>query len=128
LSLLISALNLPLSARRKRSKLASWQLRRAVDFIEENCLRNIRLEELASLTGLSQSHFSHAFKASTGVPPHQWQTKARLDRAKQLLLSANAPLSNVAIETGFSDQAHFTRVFRKNIGTTPASWKKSQLA
>jgi AraC-like DNA-binding protein len=128
LSLLISALNLPLSARRKRSKLASWQLRRAVDFIEENCLRNIRLEELASLTGLSQSHFSHAFKASTGVPPHQWQTKARLEQAKRLLLTGNTPLTSVAIETGFSDQAHFTRVFRKNIGTTPASWKKSQLA
>ncbi len=72
LSFLISVLDLPRAMPRKRSRLAGWQLRRAVDFIEENCLRNIRLEELASLTGLSQSHFSHAFKASTGVPPHQW--------------------------------------------------------
>ncbi|MDE1991143.1 MAG: helix-turn-helix domain-containing protein [Rhizobiaceae bacterium] len=128
LSLLISVLNLPRSAPRKRGKLASWQLRRATDFIEENCLRNIRLEELASLTGLSQSHFSHAFKASTGLPPHQWQTQARLERAKQLLLKNNTPLTSVAVETGFSDQAHFTRVFRKNVGATPASWKKSQLA
>ncbi|TCR72269.1 AraC family transcriptional regulator [Rhizobium sp. BK376] len=128
LSLLIDILGLLQSAPRKRSKLASWQLRRATDFIEENCMRSIRLEELASLTGLSQSHFSHAFKASTGLPPHQWQMRARLERAKQLLLNDNTPLTVIAAETGFADQAHFTRVFRKNVGITPASWKKSQVA
>jgi AraC family transcriptional regulator len=124
-SLLIDVMQLRRPVARKRSKLAAWQLRRAVDYIEENCLRSIRLEELAMLTNLSQSHFSHAFKASTGIPPHQWQTKARLDRAKQLIAN-HTPLTDVAVETGFSDQAHFTRVFRKNVGTTPANWKKSQ--
>lgn len=128
LSLLINVLQLRGPQPRRRSELAAWQLRRAVDYIEENCLRTIRLEELASLTGLSQSHFSHAFKASTGLPPHQWQTRARLERAKQLLLKGDTPLTNVAVETGFADQAHFTRVFRKNVGTTPASWKRSQIA
>ncbi|NTG47988.1 helix-turn-helix transcriptional regulator [Agrobacterium rhizogenes] len=128
LSLLINVLQLRGPQPRRRSELATWQLRRAVDYIEANCLRTIRLEELASLTGLSQSHFSHAFKASTGLPPHQWQTRARLERAKQLLLKGDTPLTNVAVETGFADQAHFTRVFRKNVGTTPASWKRSQIA
>ncbi|QND46324.1 helix-turn-helix transcriptional regulator (plasmid) [Rhizobium lusitanum] len=128
LSLLINVLQLRGPQPRRRSELAAWQLRRAVDYIEENCLRTIRLEELASLTGLSQSHFSHAFKASTGLPPHQWQTRARLERAKQLLLKGDTPLTNVAVETGFADQAHFTRVFRKNVGTTPASWKRSHIA
>ncbi|MEF0944190.1 helix-turn-helix domain-containing protein [Rhizobium sp. BR 362] len=128
LSLLIDVLQLRGSQPRKRSELASWQLRRAVDYIEENCLRNIRLEELASLTGLSQSHFSHAFKASTGLPPHRWQIKARLERAKQLLLKGDTPLTTIAAETGFADQAHFTRIFRKNVGTAPASWKRSQMA
>ncbi len=110
---------------RKRSQLAGWQLRRAIDYIEENCLRSIRLEELASLTGLSQSYFSHAFKASTGLPPHQWQMNARIERAKQLMLKRNIPLTNIAAETGFSDQAHFTRVFRKTVGATPSNWKKA---
>jgi AraC-like DNA-binding protein len=128
LSLSIDVLKLTRAAPRKRSKLATWQLRRATDFIEENCLRNIRLEELATLTGLSQSHFSHAFKASTGVAPHQWQTNARLDRAKRLLIDSEYALTAIAAETGFSDQAHFTRVFRKNLGTTPANWKKAQVA
>ncbi|MFK0161597.1 helix-turn-helix domain-containing protein [Rhizobium sp. NPDC090279] len=128
LSLLIDVLRLRGTQPRKRSGLATWQLRRAVDYIEEHCTRAIRLEELATLTGLSQSHFSHAFKASTGLPPHQWQTQARLERAKQLLLNSEMPLTTVAVETGFADQAHFTRVFRKSVGAAPASWKRSRLA
>ncbi|NLS19322.1 helix-turn-helix transcriptional regulator [Rhizobium sp. P40RR-XXII] len=128
LSLLINVLRLRGTQPRKRSGLAAWQLRRAVDYIEEHCTRAIRLEELAELTGLSQSHFSHAFKASTGLPPHQWQTQARLERAKHLLLNSEMPLTTVAVETGFADQAHFTRVFRKNVGAAPASWKRSKLA
>ncbi|MBY5750233.1 helix-turn-helix domain-containing protein [Rhizobium leguminosarum bv. viciae] len=128
LALIIDVLKLSKAVPRKRSKLAGWQLRRATDFIEENCLRNIRLEELAGLTGLSQSHFSHAFKASTGIAPHQWQTNARLDRAKRLLVESENALTAIAAETGFADQAHFTRVFRKHVGITPASWKKAQVA
>ncbi len=128
LALIIDVLKLTRVQPRKRSKLAAWQLRRATEFIEENCLRNIRLEELAAVTGLSQSHFSHAFKASTGVAPHQYQTNTRLERAKHLLITSEYPLTTIAVETGFADQAHFTRVFRKHLGTTPANWKKAQLA
>ncbi|WP_017958019.1 helix-turn-helix domain-containing protein [Rhizobium leguminosarum] len=128
LALIIDVLKIAKAMPRKRSRLASWQLRRATEFIEENCLRNIRLEELAGLTGLSQSHFSHAFKASTGIAPHQWQTNARLDRAKRLLVESENALTAIAAETGFADQAHFTRVFRKHVGITPASWKKAQVA
>lgn len=113
-------------ASRKRGQLADWQLRRAVRHIEEHCLRNIRLEELANLAGMSQSHFSHAFKASTGMAPHHWQMKARIERAKTMMLTAEMPLTGIAAETGFSDQAHFTRVFRKTVGTTPSNWKKSR--
>lgn len=125
LALLIDVMKLAKVQGRKRSKLAGWQLRRATDFIEENCLRNIRLEELAGLVGLSQSHFSHAFKASTGMAPHQWQVNARLRRAKALIRRGHLSLIDIAVETGFADQAHFTRVFRKNFGTTPANWRKS---
>ncbi|MNT12383.1 HTH-type transcriptional activator Btr [compost metagenome] len=128
LALFIDLMKLNRASTRKRSQLASWQLRRTVEYIEENSVRNIRLEELASLAGLSQSHFSHAFKASTGVAPHQWQTNARIERAKHLLLRNEASLTEIAAEIGFSDQAHFTRVFRKAVGTTPALWKRSRLA
>lgn len=126
LALIIDAMKLGRAEARQKSALASWQLRRALDFIESNCLRSIRLEELASLTGLSQSHFSRAFKASTGTAPHQWQMKMRIKRAQQLLLSRSTSLSEVAAETGFADQAHFTRTFRQVTGTTPSYWRRTQ--
>ncbi|TCM54431.1 AraC family transcriptional regulator [Rhizobium sp. PP-F2F-G48] len=126
LGLFIALMRVPPSGRRLRGALAPWQLRRATDFIETHCLRGIRLEELADLTGLSQSHFSQAFKASTGMPPHQWQMKARIERAKTLLVARTASLSEVAAITGFADQAHFTRAFRKMSGTTPGRWLRGR--
>jgi len=111
---------------RRRSALAVWQLRRATDYIEANCLRAIRLEELAELVGLSPSYFSHAFKAATGIPPHQWQTDARLKRAQRFLLGSEMSLSEVASATGFYDQAHFTRVFRQRLGIPPAAWRRER--
>lgn len=53
---------------------------------------------------------------------------ARVERAKQMLVESEGPLTSIAAETGFADQAHFTRVFRKTVGTTPALWKKSHTA
>lgn len=127
LSLVIDVLKMVKTPPRKRGALASWQLRRATEFIETHCMRGIRLQELSDLTGLSQSHFSHSFKASTGLTPHEWQMNARLERAKQLLQDDDQSLTAVAAETGFSDQAHFTRVFRKHVGTTPARWKRASV-
>jgi AraC family transcriptional regulator len=128
LALLIDVLKLVKSEPRRRGTLAPWQLKRATDFIEGNCLRNIRLQEVAALVGLSQSHFSHSFKAATGMAPHEWQMNARLSRAKALLASSDQPLTDIAAETGFADQAHFSRVFRKHVGIAPSRWKKSQQA
>jgi AraC family transcriptional regulator len=128
LALLIDVMKLARIEPRRRGSLAPWQLRRVTEFIEAHCLRNIRLEELATLVGLSQSHFSHSFKASTGMAPHDWQMNARLGRAKQLLRTGEHPLTEIAAETGFSDHAHFSRVFRKHVGVAPSQWKKSQSA
>ncbi|MDZ7927911.1 MAG: AraC family transcriptional regulator [Agrobacterium sp.] len=124
LALLTDFLKVKREPVKKRSKLASWQLRAATDYISEHCLRSIRLEELAELTNLSQSHFSHAFKASTGVPPHQWQMQARIDRVKDLMMRTDMALTDIAIAAGFSDQAHFSRVFRKMVGVSPSVWQK----
>lgn len=128
LALFAALLEAEPAEKRARGRLAPRQLRRATDFLQDNCLRNVRLEELASLTGLSQSHFCHAFKASTGMPPHQWQMQARISRVKEYLMRAEAPLTAVAAATGFSDQAHLTRVFRRWTGTTPAAWRRTQAA
>lgn len=109
-----------------RSALSQRQLRRVTAYIEENCLRNIRLSELAALTDLSQSYFSHAFKAATGLPPSQWHTQARMRRVEALLSDTNLPLTEVAAAAGFADQAHFTRVFRRVCGITPAAWRRAK--
>ena len=109
----------------RANQLSGHRLRQAMDFIEANCLRKIRLEELANLAGLSQSYFSSAFKASTGIAPHQWQTRARVERVKRMLAAPGATLTEVAIASGFSDQAHMTRIFKRYAGMTPAAWVRS---
>jgi len=113
---------------RRRGQLPPCKLLRVKEFIEENCMRTVRLEELAALTGLSPSYFCAAFKTSTGVPPHKWQMRARIDRAKSLLRKRGMTLAEVAVAVGFSDQAHLTRVFRKIVGTTPAAWLRDTAA
>lgn len=125
LALLIDLLRIAPTPRRRRSTLAGWQLRRAIEFIEVHCLRAIRLEELAALTGLSESYFSHAFKVATGIPPHQWQMRARIERVKQQLSETETPLTVVAAETGFADAAHFSRVFRRQTGLSPSEWRRA---
>ncbi|WP_312471509.1 AraC family transcriptional regulator [Brucella sp.] len=110
----------------RSSKLSPWQLRRVTDFIEDNYYRIIRLQQLASLAELSESYFCSAFKASTGISPHAWQMKRRIERAQGFLLQPRASLPHIATITGFSDQAHFTRVFKKLTGTTPAAWLRLQ--
>ncbi|RAI43493.1 AraC family transcriptional regulator [Rhodoplanes roseus] len=111
-------------AARRRSALSPRQLDRATAYIEENCLRGIRLQDLAALTGLSQSYFSHAFKAATGVPPYQWHMQARIRKVQDMLARSGLPLTEIAATAGFADQAHLTRVFRRIVGTTPAAWRR----
>jgi AraC family transcriptional regulator len=84
----------------------------------------VRLGELSAIVGLSQSQFGRAFKASTGLSPHQWQLNARITKAQELLLSGALSLSEVALITGFAEQSHFTRVFKSVTGTSPAVWRR----
>ncbi|MGX1099665.1 helix-turn-helix domain-containing protein [Amorphus sp. MBR-141] len=125
LALFIDLMGIGRAEPANQPQLASWQLRRATEFIEENCLRNIRLEELAELTQLSQSYFSRAFKVATGSPPHQWHMKARIRKVQEMLCALELPLTEIAVAAGFADQAHFTRVFRRIVGTTPAAWRRA---
>lgn len=104
-------------------KLSSIQLKDAIDYLEAKMPARVDLATLAELAGLSQSHFSRAFKASTGFAPYQWQLQARVARAQDLLLNTSRGLEDVAEATGFADAVHFGRTFRKVIGATPAAWR-----
>ena len=104
-----------------RSQLSPRRLRMATQFLESRCLTPIRLQDLANLVSLSPSYLSSAFKASTGVTPHQFQMQARIAWVKEKLLEQGS-LSEIATAAGFADQAHMTRVFKQYAGLTPAAW------
>lgn len=125
LALLIEVLQLPQQHDDVRNGLSNKQLTIVKEFIESHCQRNIRLDELASLVNMSESHFSHLFKASTGVPPHEWLIRTRLKYAEKLLRNDATPLTRIAVETGFTDHAHFSRVFKKYYGVTPSYWRRN---
>jgi AraC-like DNA-binding protein len=102
--------------------LAPWQKRRLMELIDSNLDGELRLSYLAEQCGLSVSHFSRSFKRSFGVPVHRYLIARRVERAKFLLRSSSAPLSEIALESGFSDQAAFSRSFRAVVGTSPMRW------
>ncbi|WP_235936016.1 helix-turn-helix domain-containing protein [Devosia aurantiaca] len=125
-ALLAELFQIKAESSRGNGALNAHRLRHVTEFIEANCLRSIKLQELADLVGLSQSYFSSAFKASTGMAPHQWQMKARIEQVKHHLLLPGANLAHIAGATGFADQAHMTRVFKHVVGVTPAAWLRAQ--
>jgi AraC-like DNA-binding protein len=85
----------------------------------------LELDTQAALAGLSKSHYCRAFKASTGISPHQWLLNARIEKAKQHLLADELPLAEIALSVGFTDQAHFTHTFSKVEGISPRSWQRA---
>jgi AraC-like DNA-binding protein len=124
-SLVAALFDISPSERKGRPSLSRSQLNQSLDYIDAHCLDPIRLHDLASRLGLSESHFSHAFKASTGVPPLRWQMEVRIRKVKQLLKDESVSLTEIAATAGFSDQAHLTRAFKRVVGLTPAEWRRN---
>ena len=117
----------PTTARVEDGKgLAPWRLRRVIDYLDTHLPERVDLAHLSELVGLSLSHFSRAFKASTGMAPYQWQLNARIRRAQAQLIGTDASLDQVAEATGFADAVHFGRTFRKLTGASPAAWRRER--
>jgi AraC family transcriptional regulator len=108
-----------------RGGLTDRQLRAVRDHVEAHLCEAVDSAKLARLAGVSPSHFQRAFKVSMGKPPHQWLVGQRIVRAQELLLARAASLAQVALDTGFSDQPHFTRVFSRIVGASPGAWRRS---
>jgi AraC family transcriptional regulator len=105
----------------KQRGLSRPRLKRILDYMEANLFREMHLDELAAVVGLSCSHFGRGFKASMGVSPHQWLMQQRIAFAKELLLRRE----NIAVAAqmaGFANQSHFIKIFRTMTGTTPRRW------
>ena len=108
-----------------RGGLAPWQERRAREILLANIKRGVALKEVARECGLSVGHFSHAFRRTLGVAPHKWLIEQRVVLSKDKLRDDGLSLSDVAMECGFSDQSHLTRVFRQTVGVTPGAWRRA---
>jgi transcriptional regulator GlxA family with amidase domain len=108
-----------------RSGLAPWQLKRAEEKLMANLEGNVSLADLAAHCGVSVGHFARAFRRSTGLSPHQWLMRRRVDEAKGLIRTRTLSLSEVALACGFVDQSHFTRVFTRQTGVSPGTWRRS---
>jgi transcriptional regulator GlxA family with amidase domain len=104
------------------------QLRLVIGAIHEKIAEPLSVSMLSSIAGLSRSHFSCAFRTSVGRTPHAHIVRLRIERAMKLMLDTNVPLSEIALATGFSDQAHFSNKFRRLAGTTPTQWRKQRQA
>ena len=90
--------------------------------------QRLSVAEMAETVGLSPSWFASAFKKTTGKTPHSWQLEQRIGAAERLLTDSGLSLADIAVQLGFSDQAHLTRVFRQVQGQTPAAWRRMRLA
>jgi AraC family transcriptional regulator len=97
-----------------RYGLARWQLRRAIEYFEEHLSHQLSLSDVARQLGLSQSRFALGFRLSTGMPPYHWFTEARVKKAQELLLQRKEPIATIAIQSGFADQSHLTKAFRRS--------------
>jgi AraC-like DNA-binding protein len=107
--------------------LAEWQLRRAKEFIRNNLATCLRIELVAKHVQLSASYFSRAFKATAGVSYSAFLVNVRIELAKQLLLTTDIPISEVALACGLADQSHLTRLFGRVVGLPPNTWRRQVL-
>jgi AraC-like DNA-binding protein len=114
-------------AESSRSGLAPWQANRACERLESDLGGTLSLQLIAAEFGLSVSHFSRAFRISTGLPPHQWLLRQRVKAAKQLMTVRDLPLAEIAISAGFANQSHLTKVFSALVGVSPAAWRREAL-
>jgi AraC family transcriptional regulator len=112
--------------RSKSRGLPRWRLRRAIDYVESQLAEPINLGDIASATGLTRMHFAAEFRASTGLRPHEYLLRRRIERSQELLRSTNESLVNIALAVGFQTQSHFSSVFKRFVGQTPRVWWLSQ--
>lgn len=102
----------------------STQRRLLMQHIEDNLALNITLADLAGVVGLSVFHFTRRFRAEFGCPPHTYIIRRRIEFARRQLAHRDIPLKVVAADSGFADQSHMTRLFRRLLNTTPADYRR----
>lgn len=108
-----------------RGKLSSDQLSNVTEMVRIQLGTDLSLTELATAANVSPFHFARLFKNTTGLAPHQFILRLRLEHAKRLIAAGQLTLSEIALTVGFFDQAHFTNAFRRTFGSTPRAFAKA---
>jgi AraC family transcriptional regulator len=106
-------------------RLDDGRLRRVLAYIEEHLAEDIAVADLANVACLSIFHFTRAFAATMGVPPHRYVSRRRLESAKAMIAAGRASLGEIAFDCRFSSQSSFTRAFRRATGMTPAEYRQT---
>lgn len=104
--------------------LAAWRLDRAISYMDERLHLSVKTPAVARACGLTVNHFSRAFARATGMPPHRWLMKRRIERAQRLLRDSNRSLGDIAAACGFSEAGHLSRVFVRTVGVPPGTWRR----
>ncbi|WP_420175026.1 helix-turn-helix transcriptional regulator [Luteococcus sp. OSA5] len=106
------------------TRLAPTVLARVAEFAVEHHCEQVTVADLADQAGYSRHHFSRAFTATKGISPSAYLTALRIESAKQLLLTDDRPVIDVAVEVGFDSLSSFSRRFSATVGTTPAHLRR----
>jgi AraC family transcriptional regulator len=106
------------------SGLSRNQTRRVLEYIEANLCREMSLSELSGIADLSPYHFLRMFKRTMSVTPHRYVLERRVEGAKKMLRAKATSLVEIALATGFCNQSHFTSIFHRAVGATPAEFQK----
>jgi AraC family transcriptional regulator len=110
---------------KSRGGLLAWELNRLVHYIETHLADKITAKDLASIINVSEGRLFRAFKIGIGVTPGHYITTRRVERVCTMLVTTRAPLAQLALACGFCDQAHLSRLFRRQIGMPPSAWRRA---
>lgn len=113
-------------AQRRAHDVHDWRVRRAIEQLDARIGDDINLIELAHSVDLSPSHLTALFRAATGLPPHAWLVRRKIERACELMENPRASLTEIAYALGFSSSQHFATTFRGRMGVTPSAWRRER--
>jgi len=110
-----------------RAGIVDRRLRRAIEFMHDNCGRELKLSEIAAAAYLSEFHFARLFKKITGLTPHGYLAAVRIERARRMLAETDLSIAEIGAQIGYASQSHFTKIFREATGLTPRAFRTAVL-